>query len=216
MYVPAAYRADDSWLRRIVEGYPLATLVTNGQRTPYATHLPIIFDPRSDDPDSPLEGSFLLGHLNRANPHWVALTDSIEAKLVFTGPHSYVTPTLYNTSPAAPTWNFVSVHLEGRLHPITEPDETLTVVQETVTKFEERFGDGWKMDESLDYFRHIGVAVGAFRFEVLTADGMFKLSQEKDAEVRRQVADRFSSESGTRHELSVLMREFEGLAVKIR
>jgi len=216
MYTPDAYRADDSWLRRIVEGYPLATLVTNGQRAPFATHLPVIFDPGSNDADSPLKGSFLLGHLNRANPHWSALDESVEAKLIFTGPHGYVTPTLYSASPAAPTWNFISVHLEGRLRLITELDETLTVVQKTVAKFEEIFGAGWKMDESLDYFRHIGEAVGAFRFEVLTADGMFKLSQEKDSEIRCRVADWFSSKSGTRHELGTLMHEFDELAAEIQ
>lgn len=204
------YRTEDeSWLRRVMERYPLATLVSNGEPTPYATHLPVIFS--RDDAQgagSPV-GTTLLGHMNRANPHWAALTDVPAAKLVFTGPHSYITPALYETTPAAPTWNFVTVHVEGTVHPIVEFEETLGVVQATVEAFEAAFGSKWGMDSSLDYFRNIGSAVGAFRLSVTAADGMFKLSQEKAPEIQRRIGARLTAtEAGTRHELGAFMAEF--------
>ncbi|WP_372343069.1 FMN-binding negative transcriptional regulator [Streptomyces sp. KL116D] len=65
------------------------------------------------DPTGELPGTTLLGHLNRANPHWAALETGSVLLLTFTGPHSYVSPTVYEKSPAAPTWNFTSVHVRG-------------------------------------------------------------------------------------------------------
>ncbi|MFE0190632.1 FMN-binding negative transcriptional regulator [Streptomyces sp. NPDC058989] len=210
MYVPSIYQAEDpAWLRRIVEQYPLATMITNGPQMPYATHLPIIFSPDDASGDGSPEGATLLGHMNRANSHWDSLADGAHAQLIFTGPHGYVTPTVYETTPAAPTWNFVSVHLQGRLELIPTFEETLEVVQLTVQAYEKNFGDGWEMDSSLDYFRRIGPAVGAFRFQVESADGMFKLSQEKDPEVRERVADRFGAgDTGRGRELASFMRKF--------
>ncbi|MEU5897014.1 MULTISPECIES: FMN-binding negative transcriptional regulator [Streptomyces] len=211
MYVPTIYQAEDrAWLRRIVEQYPLATLVSNGPRVPYATHLPMIFNPDTPAGDAGPEGVTLLGHLNRANAHWDSLTDGGDAQLIFTGPHGYVTPAVYESTPAAPTWNFVSVHLQGKVRPITDFEETLRVVQLTVQAYEKDFGDGWEMDTSLDYFRAIGPAVGAFRFEVESADGMFKLSQEQSPEIRKRVTDRFGTDGTWRgRELAALMREFD-------
>ncbi|MFE7614699.1 FMN-binding negative transcriptional regulator [Streptomyces sp. NPDC057496] len=210
MFVPPMYRTENEGrLRQVMERYPLAMLLTNGEPTPYATHLPVVFDQNgAPGTDGPV-GATLLGHMNRDNPHWRTLTDGLAAKLVFTGPHSYITPTLYETTPAAPTWNFVTVHLEGTVHPVTDFEETLGVVQATVETFELAFGSKWDMDSSLDYFRHIGPAVGAFRFVVTSADGMFKLSQEKTPEIQHRIADRLiGTETGTRHELGALMAEF--------
>ncbi|MFJ9033258.1 FMN-binding negative transcriptional regulator [Streptomyces sp. NPDC102274] len=200
---------DESWLRRVMERYPLATLVSNGEPTPHATHLPVIFSRDDAQGAGGPVGTTLLGHMNRANPHWAALTDTSAAKLVFTGPHSYITPTLYETTPASPTWNFVTVHVEGTLQPIAEFEQTLDVVRATVETLEAAFGNKWEMDSSLDYFRNIGPAVGAFRFSVTSADGMFKLSQEKTPEIQRRISDRLTAtEAGTRRELGAIMAEF--------
>ncbi|MFD5683455.1 FMN-binding negative transcriptional regulator [Streptomyces bacillaris] len=210
MYVPSIYQAEDrAWLRHVVERYPLATVITNGPQAPYATHVPVIPAPDTTSWNDGPEGATLLGHMNRANSHWGSLTDGTHAQLVFTGPNGYVSPTVYETSPAAPTWNFVSVHLRGRLRPISDFEETLEVVQLTVEAYEKNFGDGWEMDSSLEYFRNIGPAVGGFRFDVESADGMFKLSQEKHPETRRRIADRFGGRrSGRATELAFFMRQF--------
>ncbi|MCI4039789.1 FMN-binding negative transcriptional regulator [Streptomyces sp. TRM75563] len=210
MYVPPIYQAEDrAWLRHVVERYPLATVITNGPQAPYATHVPVIPGPDTTSWCDGPEGATLLGHMNRANSHWDSLTDGMHAQLVFTGPHGYVTPTVYETSPAAPTWNFVSVHLQGRLRPISDFEETLEVVRLTVEAYEKNFGDGWEMDSSLEYFRNIGPAVGGFRFDVESADGMFKLSQEKQPDTQRRIADRFGARTtGRPEELAFFMRQF--------
>lgn len=208
MFVPSIYRNRGSErLRAVVEGYPLAVLVSNGEDVPLATHLPIVAN--GSDPGVPLDGTILLGHMNRANPHWHQLVAGVRAKLVFSGPHGYVTPALYRRTPAAPTWNFVAVHVSGTVQPVADFEETLAVVERTARVLETRFGDGWAVESSLGYFRELAPKVGAFRFLVESAVGMFKLSQEQTDDVRARISKSMSTAGGCAGALGPLMRDFE-------
>ncbi|MEE1808152.1 AMP-binding protein [Streptomyces sp. BE133] len=208
MFVPPMYRITDADLvHEVIRQHPLAMLASNGPTTPYTTHLPIIHEPGAEQPDS-LTGFSLFGHLNRANPHWRALAGGAPATLMFTGPTSYVTPALYDTPVAAPTWNFVTVELTGDLVPLTDREETLEVVRRTAELFEQRFGRGWESERSVEYFRSIVDGVGAFRFDVVTGQAMFKLSQEKEPAIRDRVANSMLADGDrTRRELGVHMQQ---------
>ncbi|MFD0310865.1 FMN-binding negative transcriptional regulator [Streptomyces sp. NPDC127119] len=203
MFVPSHYREPHvSWMVDLMRENPLALMASNGNPAdgPYATHLPVIIDPEWDDSPAPdLAGLPLLGHMNRANPHWAALETGSVNLFTFTGPHAYVSPTVYDIAPAAPTWNFTSVHVHGVVEKFETIDETLGVVQATVQTFEKAFGDNWDMTESLTYFRKIVPAVGAFRIRVTKAEGMFKLSQEQRPEIRERVEQSFAGRGCTRH-----------------
>lgn len=202
MFVPPQYRAPDgSWMVDLIHDNPLGLLVTNGgPNGPFATHLPVIPDPKMAEEWSPdLSGGLFLAHMNRANPHWAALQDGVAVLLTFTGPHAYVSPTVYETTPSAPTWNFTSVHVRGTAEKINGLEDTLAVVQATARAFEAKFGAGWDMSSSLDYFRKIAPGVGAFRVTVSGAKGMFKLSQEQDCVVRDRVRQSFEGRACNRH-----------------
>lgn len=208
MFVPSLYRiTEPGQVHQVIRQHPLALLVSNGPSTPYTTHLPVIHVPGTEET---LTGFSLFGHLNRANPHWKALAGGTRATLRFTGPTSYVTPALYDTPVAAPTWNFVTVELTGELAPLTDREATLDVVRRTAEEFERRFGAGWDCAGSVSYFRDIVGGVGAFRFEVTGTQAMFKLSQEKKPAVRRRVANSMLADGDeTRRELGAHMRQME-------
>lgn len=206
MFVPRHYREPDgSWTVQLVRDNPLAALVSNGPQkdAPQATHVPVILDPLvANRPPADLSASTLWGHMNRANPHWRALGSGMPVTVIFTGPHAYVSPALYRATPAAPTWNFTAVHIRGilrKVEPAASGEETLETVAATVRAFEGRFGAGWCMADSIGYFRRILPAVGAFRIAVTAVDGMFKLSQEQDADARQRVARSFAQRESARH-----------------
>ncbi|MFD7057436.1 FMN-binding negative transcriptional regulator [Streptomyces mirabilis] len=207
MFVPPQYRPSESgWMIEMVRANPLALLLSNGEpgTPPLATHLPVVAD-ESCPPE--LTGAILHGHLNRANPHWRSLSEGTAATLVFTGPHAYVSPVHYQAEQAAPTWDYTAVHVHGTVHPLPQGAETLAVVRATVSDFERRFGEGWDQSGSQDYFRQLEPGVGAFRFEVSGADGMFKLSQEKCPEIRDRVCKAFDADGRAgRPETAALMR----------
>jgi transcriptional regulator len=212
MFVPCHYREpDESWIVDLVRNNPLATLISNGAETnaPYATHVPIILDPlAADQSPADLSAVTLWGHMNRTNPHWRALLSDTAVALIFTGPHGYVSPTVYQINPAAPTWNFAAVHVRGVLRKIEsdEPgEETLETVASTVRTFEGDFGTGWCMSDSIGYFRRILPGVGAFRIEVSDVDGMFKLSQEQETTVRRRVQLSFAQRESANHQAIAAM-----------
>ncbi|ELB7342903.1 TPA: FMN-binding negative transcriptional regulator [Klebsiella michiganensis] len=54
---------------------------------------------------------------------------------IFQGPHSYVSPTWYQTAPAVPTWNYTSVHCYGNVS-LLSVDELRIVMEALVHKFE--------------------------------------------------------------------------------
>jgi transcriptional regulator len=202
------YRVEDSgWQRRIVDEHPLATLVSNGESVPYATHLPSLVRPGTPE-EMPLAGAELVGHMNRANPHWASLAAGMRVRMIFGGPGGYVTPAVYQTDPAAPTWDFISIHVHGRLCLVDDREETLQIVRWTADTLEQRFGDKWDSTSSVSYFRQILPGVGAFRVRIESVDAMFKLSQEKPTEIQESVIQRFEqNDRGTDRQLARIMRE---------
>jgi len=207
MYVPEIYQSPDAQAVRLIREYPLALLLSNGPAAPFATHLPVIFPPTAEpERIETLPGVTLYGHLNRANPHWAALHDGQHATLVFQGANAYVSAAVYEKTPAAPTWNFATTHVQGRIHPLPNRNDALEVVSWTVAAFEAKHGLGWDPGSSLGYFDQIVDGVGAFRFTVESVDTMLKLSQEQTDCTRDKVVAHFAaSPVGLRQELSHLM-----------
>lgn len=211
MFGPAHYEGDAAAALAVVQANPLATLTTSADPVPYATHLPIVVPEDTEkalrDGAQDLRGLRLVGHLNRANPHWSRLASGPSAGLlIFRGPNGYISPEVYGYTPAAPTWNFVSVHVRGTIRPLAAGEETLGVIRRTVRELEGRFGRGWDMTSSLGYFDRIVPAVGAFEVHVEQVDGMFKLSQEQSEQARERTTRHFAgSPDGTHRELAAWM-----------
>lgn len=213
MYVPEFYRPRrPEWARQAIRENPLALLVSRGPDGLLATHLPVVpapGTPATGSGDTGLVGMRLLGHLNRANPHWEALPVADESMLVFQGAGGYLSPAVYGGDPdVAPTWNFVSVHVHGDLEPIMDRAGGLAVVKETVRVLEGDHGRGWDMTRSLAYFDRLVAGVGAFRFTVTAAEAMFKLSQEKEEPVRDEVAATFDEGPAPRRAIADAMRRW--------
>ena len=205
MFVPPEYeplRSD--WLIELIRAHPLALLVTATESGSFATHLPVVLA-RDADTTATAESDTvtLLGHLNRANPHFAALAQDVPSLLVFAGPGGYVSPRLYRTTPAAPTWNFASVHARGPVRVLDQGAPTRHVVASTARLLEARFGRQWDPAGSYDYFERLLPGVGAFTMTATDLRGMFKLSQEKDEAVRDRVATAFGQDGNA--ELAALM-----------
>lgn len=202
MLVPEQYRATDGEIFSIVHDNPFALLATNGDLTPFATHLPALIEPEPANlaaAERSLVGTTVLGHLNRSNPHWERLRAGGSSTLVFQGPNAYVSPTVYQTTPAAPTWDFTVVHLRGEVTPLGTTDEALEVVRRTVRHLERVHSGSWDMAGSQDYFGQLIAGVGAWRMHVTSAEGMVKLSQEQPREVRQRVVTAFAGSPAESH-----------------
>ena len=143
-----------------------------------ATHLPLIVKDEG-------EHGMLLGHLARANSHWSALVGR-EALVVFHGPHSYVSPRLYTEPLSVPTWNYIAIHAYGMLSLIEDEDAKAGLVEELIGVHEPAYRD--RLRAMPDGYRRTMLAgIMGFRIPISRIEGKFQLSQNRNAEERRNV-----------------------------
>lgn len=179
-----------------------ATLVTNVDGEPFATHVPLLLEP------APAPYGTLRGHMARANPHWRSFA-SAPVLAVFHGPHAYVSPSWYlSDGPAVPTWNYTVVHAYGNAR-LLEGDDVHTLLRALVESEEAANEPRWRM-ESLDpaYVEHMAAQIVAFEIPIQRLEGKAKLNQNRPAADRRNVADALGSspDAGVR-DLAGLMEE---------
>ncbi|MCK2220181.1 FMN-binding negative transcriptional regulator [Actinomadura sp. ATCC 31491] len=171
----------------LVRSNPFALVVSAVDGVPVATHAPVILE------GDAVEGGTLLGHMARANPHWRSFASSPDVLVVFSGPHGYVSPTVYATDPAVPTWDYAAVHATGR---VELAEDALDVVERTVAALEAPRDPAWTpTPASRERFRALLPGVVAFRVRVRTEQSMFKLSQDLDAERYARVREAFAADN---------------------
>ena len=132
-----------------------------------ATHLPFVVREQ--------EGQ-LLGHLAKANPQWRD-ADGQRVLVIFSGPHSYISPRWYASKPNVPTWNYAAVHAYGTLE-LVEDEANLAAMMALV----ETYDPGLTGDKSIisdDYVNKLSGATTGFRIQVDTLEGKEKLNQHK-------------------------------------
>lgn len=113
MYTPPHFRVDDpETLTAFLLANSFASLVTFANGEPFATHVPLLYQP---------ETSMLSGHLAKANPQCEHLASAQSVLAIFTGPHGYISPRWYTHSPAVPTWNYTAIHAGGALRTRADP-----------------------------------------------------------------------------------------------
>lgn len=198
---PSYHAPDGRALVDLVARTPFALAVTSQAGAPLATHVPVVA-PTGVDLSSvdTLVGQTLWSHMGRANRHWRAMREHPEVLLVHASTHGYVSPSLYGTEGAVPTVDYAAVHLTGRIR-LMDDEEALAVVEQTVRQLEgsrsARGVDEWDMTGSLDVFRDIITGVTAFAIEVTGEQAVFKLSQDKPADIRDRVRDELAGDAPT-------------------
>ena len=187
MYIPPPFRVEDpSKLSEFIQQNSFATLVTHDGQAPFASHLPTLFRP-----DTGPHGT-LIAHLARANPQWKHFAGGAEALAIFHGPHGYISPAWYQTSPAVPTWNYAVVHAYGVPAIIDDRERVVALLRETIAIFEAPFDPPWAGDLPADYLDKMINGIVAFEIPVTRIEGKFKFGQNRAAEDVRGVIETLS------------------------
>ena len=127
-------------------------------------------------------------HLARGN----ALTrrlDGVTALALINGPDSYVSPRWYADAQQVPTWNYVSLELEGRVRKLDDAGLEALLV-DLSARHEARLSEGipWTIDKLEDRTKAgLMTAIVGFELEVQTWRPTLKLSQNKSPEERARV-----------------------------
>jgi transcriptional regulator len=202
MYIQASFaETDRDELLAIAARYPFATVITPGADELWVSHVPLLARRR--------DGAVVLaGHLARPNAHWKAMEGAVTTA-IFHGPHAYVSPTWYVTSPAVPTWNYVVVHATGKALVHHDGHDLTELLRELTAQYEGRQAGAWSPDRLPDDFAQpMRGAIVGFEIAVDRLEGKLKLSQNRSADDRRGVVAALEAQmSEDSRAIAALMRE---------
>lgn len=170
MYPPPHHQSHDiEKMISVIKHFPLGMLVSAKNGKPFITHIPIIYNESTNK---------LVAHIDRSNPQLETLQNDAEVTIVFKGPNTYISPSVY-TTPHLPTWNYIIVHITGNIKLINEPEavkQTMIDMTEFLEGEEKIFvlkKDDPRMERLINYIQ-------AFEIEITNWEGKFKLSQDKN------------------------------------
>lgn len=155
-----------------------------------ATHLPLLYEAAEDGQE------YLYGHMAKANGHWQQL-DGQQVLVVFSGPHSYISPTWYASGPAVPTWNYAAVHCTGRVE-ILDASAAAKAIDKLIEKYEPSLSGNAAIMPA-EYVDKLSQAIVGFRVIVDSIQAKEKLGQHRKREdqmgVYHALANSASAES---------------------
>lgn len=207
MYLPSVFTEDDSsFITQFVDAHPLATVIVPTYQDIQVDHLPVI---RA----SPLAaGGRLIAHVAKSNSLWKSLETGASAILVFSGAGAYISPSLYpskaKTHEVVPTWNYVAVHLHGRLSCTHDDAEKRAIVETLTTTMEASSRKPWKVSDAPEpYIDTMLSGLVGLTFEISTIIAKRKASQNRTAEDRQGVITGLTAQPGSEEAASAAARE---------
>jgi transcriptional regulator len=170
MYPPPHHQTDDKQkMITLIREYPFAMLVSVLDDKPIVTHIPIIYDE---------EMGKLVAHIDKFNPQLETLANGSEVTVVFKGPDTYISPSIYTTK-QLPTWNYIIVHITGTVSLINDPNEAKDTMI-AMTKFLEGKEQRFVLEKENTRMQHSVNYIQAFDITITDWEGKFKLSQDKN------------------------------------
>lgn len=181
MYTPAHFKLDDpAQTLAFLQRYNFATLVSLVDGAPFASHLPFVVESDAD-------GQWrLLAHMAKNNPQWQTLEEQT-ALVIFSEPHAYVSPALYEKTLNVPTWNYIAVHVYGRARLINDAAAAFQLLEKQMQTYEAAYLNQWNQLPA-DYKNALVQGIQAFEIPVEKLEEKWKLSQNKSLRDRQTVA----------------------------
>lgn len=182
MYIPKANAETNlDTLFEFITRSSLGALVTVDARGEIvATHMPWLVERERG------EQGVLEGHIALANSQHETLDDWRQGMIIFTGPDAYISPSWYvakaEHGKVVPTWNYVAVHVYGRLRFTAERAFLARHLEQLVTRHERSRPTPWAIsDAPADYIERQMKAIVGVEFVIERIEGKWKMSQNRDA-----------------------------------
>ncbi|MDO8912223.1 MAG: FMN-binding negative transcriptional regulator [Phenylobacterium sp.] len=166
--------SDEAVLLDHLAGFPFSTIAASVDGRAVVAHAPVIARRMA-------EGLVLDFHLSRGNALSPALAEGFHAVAVSLATEAYVSPDWYENRDSVPTWNYVSVEVEG---PVTALDEAgLVALLDDLSALEEARllpKKPWTRNKmSPGKFEGMLKGIVGARMTVMRLQGVTKLSQNK-------------------------------------
>lgn len=203
MYIPVFNRVPDRQkINAFIQAHGFATIVTQKDGAPWASHLPVLLDESSSGHGT------LRSHMARANEQWQHFKLEQEVLGIFPGPHAYISPSWYVMQHTVPTWNYAVVHVYG-VPKIVDDVALRKIVLDTTQKYESPMPIPWKIPLSEEELVAICKAIVGFSIEITRVEAKFKLGQNRSCEDQEKMrrALQNARDSGSRELAEFIARE---------
>ena len=181
MYIPSYFaQTNTATLVAFMQRFSFATIVSQIDGRPFASHLPFAIEHAEED-----GRVTLLAHFAKANPQWETLANQT-VLVIFTEPHAYISPSLYEKELNVPTWNYVAVHAYGQVTLVTDEAQTFELLEKQMQTFEKEYLLQWSQLPQ-EYKNTMVKGIVAFQMELTQLEGKEKLSQNKKAGEREKI-----------------------------
>ena len=199
MYIPSHFKITDETIAYdIIKEHSFATLFSQHNGLPFATHLPLLLNK---------DNTYLYGHFARPNPQWKDLKNQT-VLAVFHGPHCYISPSWYETNEAVPTWNYVTVHVYGEVELMEDENELMGSFQEMVLKYEAPDSPYKLEDVDAGFLAGMSKGVQGFKIKIHKIEGKAKLSQNHSLQRKELVINQLEQSSkSNEQQIALLMKE---------
>ena len=179
MYIPKYFKQNDRKKSiAFMNAYNFAIVVSAKDELPLATHLPFVIEEREDE-------IVLISHMSKANEQWKTFSAK-DVLVIFSEPHAYISPSLYEQKQNVPTWNYVAVHAYGKINILKSDEEKLAVLHKQMQSYEADFIEQFR---TLDKKYIDGLLQGIIAFEITVSNlqAKEKLNQNKSEKDRLNV-----------------------------
>jgi len=198
MYIPSSFKMEDvNNMYAVIKENSFATLVSQHNGAPFATHLPLILD---------AENQYLYGHFARPNPQYQDISNQM-ALAIFHGPHCYISPSWYETGKAVPTWNYVTVHVYGEVILIDDEKELMASLHDMVLKYEAPDSPYQLEEVDANFITGMNKGVQGFKIKITKIEGKAKLSQNHSVERQELVINQLEQiQNSDERKIAALMK----------
>jgi transcriptional regulator len=173
MYIPDLYKNEDkeSIIQFLKENaFGLLINQTNGKL--WATHIPLELEINKEGEQ------VLMGHISKENPQWTAFESNDQVLAVFTGSHSYISPSWYDHE-NVPTWNYTAVHVYGKIK-IIEGEAVIDSLTKLVDKYEQNSKCPVRVADFSKKTMMQTRGIVAFEIKIEEIQAQNKMSQNRD------------------------------------
>lgn len=187
MYIPNyAATNNEELIKSFILKHSFGTLISSTGKN--ANHYPFLI--------SEEDGKLVLWtHLARNNPQCQEL-NSLQCLVIFTGPHRYISPTYYLDELNVPTWNYTAVHAHCNSEIISDETLEIELMKKMVSFYETKNRTNWSYDLPEDFQRMLRKAIVWVKLEVISLEGKFKLSQNREKADYENILQILSSKNG--------------------
>ena len=193
MYIPKVNLiTDKEEILKFIKRYSFGSIITAKDSLPIATHLPFLVSIKDDN-------IILTSHFAKANEHWKDV-ENFKNLVIFSEPHSYISPKNYDSELNVPTWNYISIHAYGKGKLITETAKIYKILEATINNYETSYREKWEGFPE-DYKVKMSKGIVAFEIFVTELQAKKKISQNRTKTEQKKIIETLSKSNDSNDNL---------------